>query len=175
MCGLCSHSSYERQLKKMSIKVARPSEGLGVARLLMVLSSVSPLFVLWAIRGSHVIPDRWLIPACLAFIVVPNGFLWLRIRAAKRHNERRSLKIAGAEDHRDHLLVYLFAMLLPFYADEMAKWRAVSCALVALAFIVFVFWHLNLHYMNVFFAALRPWRPPSFLRGGPLGTPPPLM
>ena len=28
------------------------SEGLKIARLMMVFSSISPLFVLWAIRGS---------------------------------------------------------------------------------------------------------------------------
>jgi len=30
----------------------RHSEGLKAARLLMVLSSISPLFILWAIRGN---------------------------------------------------------------------------------------------------------------------------
>jgi hypothetical protein len=32
-------------------------EGLRAARLLMVLSSISPLFILWAIRGNSLIPD----------------------------------------------------------------------------------------------------------------------
>ncbi len=45
-------------------------------------------------------------------------------------------------------------MLLPFYAAELATWRDLAALLVALAFIVFLFWHLNLHYMNVLFAAL---------------------
>jgi len=30
-------------------------EGLKIARLLMVLSSISPLFVLWAIRGNSIL------------------------------------------------------------------------------------------------------------------------
>ncbi len=30
------------------------SEGLFIARLLMVLSSISPLFILWVIRGANV-------------------------------------------------------------------------------------------------------------------------
>jgi len=37
------------------------SEGLKTARLLMVLSSVSPLFILWAIRGNSLIPDHYFI------------------------------------------------------------------------------------------------------------------
>ncbi|MDQ7088938.1 MAG: hypothetical protein Q9Q13_14260 [Acidobacteriota bacterium] len=31
--------------------------------------------------------------------------------------------MATAEDHRDHILVYLFAMLLPFYSEDLATWR----------------------------------------------------
>lgn len=32
-------------------------EGLKAARLLMVLSSISPLFILWAIRGNCLVAD----------------------------------------------------------------------------------------------------------------------
>ena len=127
-------------------------EGLGMARLLMVLSSVSPLFVLWAIRGTTLIPDAYFLLFCAAMIIAPNGFLLLRIAVARRYQEMRELIVGTAEDHRDHLLVYLFAMLLPFYADDLATWRAIAAAMVALGFIVFLFWHLNLHYMNVMFA-----------------------
>jgi hypothetical protein len=118
----------------------------------MVLSSISPLFVIWAIRGSHLIGDRWLVSACALLILLPNGFLWIRLRTAERLKDRRELVIGHVEDHRDHLLVYLFAMLVPFYADEMAHWRTLISTLVTVAFIVFLFWHLNLHYMNLLFA-----------------------
>jgi len=67
--------------------------------------------------------------------------------------ERRELVSGRAEDHREHLLVYLFAMLLPFYATRIDSWRDGAAVLVALSFIVFLFWHLNLHYMNLIFAA----------------------
>lgn len=118
----------------------------------MVLSSVSPLFVLWAIRGSKLIPDRILVSVCLAFIVLPTLFLWLRIRTAKRLNEKKQLAVRVAEDHRDHLLVYLFALLLPLYPIDTGTWRDMAALLSTLAFIVFLFWHLNLHYMNLLFA-----------------------
>jgi hypothetical protein len=129
-------------------------EGLKAARLLMVLSSISPLFILWAIRGNSLIPDRWFIAFCVLMIVVPNGFLWLRIRTAKKQADRRELSVGTADDHRDHILVYLFAMLLPFYSEAIGTWRDLSATLAALAFIVFLFWHLNLHYMNLVFAVL---------------------
>ncbi len=138
----------------MTVRPANPhSEGLRAARLLMVLSSISPLFILWAIRGNSLIPDRWFIGFCVLMVVVPNGSLWLRIRTAKNHADKRELSVGTADDHRDHILVYLFAMLLPFYSGAIGTWRDLSATLAALAFIVFLFWHLNLHYMNLVFAA----------------------
>ena len=129
-----------------------PREGLRIARLLMVLSSFSPLFILWAIRGNSVIGDRYFIPGCAALCIVPNVALWLRIWTAKRKLDKRQIVVGAADDHRDHILVSLFAMLLPFYSEDIDKWRYLSASLFALAFIIFLFWHLNLHYMNLIFA-----------------------
>src|SRR5207249_4624137 len=128
-------------------------EGLKTARLLMVLSSISPLFILWAIRGNSLIPDRWFIVFCALTVAVPNDFLWLRIRTARKQADKRDLTVGTADDHRDHILVYLFAMLLPFYSEDLGSWRYLGASFAALAFIVFLFWHLNLHYMNLLFAA----------------------
>ncbi len=132
----------------------RHSEGLKAARLLMVLSSISPLFILWAIHGNNLIPDRYFVTFCTLMVVLPNTFLWLRIQTAKKQADKRELTIGTADDHRDHILVYLFAMLLPFYSEDLGSWRHLSASFAALGFIVFLFWHLNLHYMNLIFAAL---------------------
>jgi hypothetical protein len=120
----------------------------------MVLSSISPLFILWAIRGNSLIPDRWFIGLCALMVIAPNAFLWLRIRTAKMQADKREISVGTADDHRDHILVYLFAMLLPFYSEDLGTWRDLGATAAALAFIVFLFWHLNLHYMNLLFAAL---------------------
>jgi hypothetical protein len=131
-----------------------PREGLGIARLLMVLSSISPLFILWAIQGNTPADDEYFIPFCAVMVILPNAFLAWRIRTAVSNKEKREIAVGSAEDHRDHLLVYLFAMLMPFYALDLGAWRHFSAALVAIGFIVFLFWHLNLHYMNLAFAVL---------------------
>lgn len=130
------------------------SEGLKAARLLMVLSSISPLFILWAIRGNSLIPDLYFIGFCAIMVLLPNAFLWLRIRTARKQRDRCEITIGSADDHRDHILVYLFAMLLPFYSQDLGNMRDLAATMAALAFIVFLFWHLNLHYMNLLFAAL---------------------
>ena len=127
-------------------------EGLRAARLLMVLGSMSPLFILWAIRGSVVIADRWFIGFCVFMVVIPNAILLLRIYTARKRADKRELAVGAAEDHRDHMLVYLFAMLLPLYGDQLGSWRHLGATAAALTFVVFLFWHLNLHYMNLAFA-----------------------
>jgi hypothetical protein len=129
-------------------------EGLRLARLIMVLSSISPLFILWAIRGTHLIPSKLFLSLCGLLVLAPNAYIFFRLRVAKSHNERRAIVIGRSEDHRDHLLVYLFAMLIPFYTTSMGDWRDFSATLVAVGFIVFLFWNLNLHYMNILFAFL---------------------
>jgi hypothetical protein len=120
----------------------------------MVLSSISPLFILWAIRGNNLIPDRYFLGFCALMVIVPNAFLWLRLRTAQQQEDKRDLTVGAAEDHRADLLIYLFAMLLPFYSTDLGTWRDLGASLAALAFIVFLFWHLNLHYMNLIFAVL---------------------
>ncbi len=68
-------------------------EGLKDARLLMVLSSVSPLFFLWAIRGNSLIPDHRFIGFCTLMVIVPNACLWLRIRTARKQADKRELAV----------------------------------------------------------------------------------
>jgi hypothetical protein len=132
---------------------AKPkSEGLKTARLMMVLSGLSPLFVLWAIRGSKVLSDRYLWALCAVMVIVPNLFLWVRIRIVKKQQFKNNLTVGKAEDHRDHLLVYLFATLLPFYSIDTATWRDFAALMTAVAFVTFLFWYLNLHYLNILFA-----------------------
>lgn len=130
------------------------SEGLRIARLMMVLSSLSPLFVLWAIRGIPNVPDSWVTGVCIAFLVLPNGVLLVRILICVHRDLTAPLAIDKAEDHREHLLVYLFAVLLPLWAANLTYLRDIVATGVAFAFVVFLFYHLNLHYMNLGFAAL---------------------
>lgn len=73
-------------------------EGLKVARFLMVLCSFAPLFVLWAWRGSRLIPDRYFVTGCVALAVLPNLFLLWRIITSKKLNEKGQLVIGTADD-----------------------------------------------------------------------------
>lgn len=118
----------------------------------MIVSSLSPLFLLWAVRGIKPFPDQWLIPACCILVAGPNIVLFARIRIAKRRGDKRTISIKAADDPRDHLLVYLFAMLIPLIDANIGTLRDSAATIVALLLVIFLFWHLNLHYMNVLFA-----------------------
>src|SRR5436190_9183652 len=102
---------------------ASDGEGLAAARLFMVISSFSPLFVLWAIRGSTVVPDRYLIGFCAAMVLIPNALLLARIQTARRKKDTKEIQIGRADDQRGQIIVYLFTMLLPLYAADLGTWR----------------------------------------------------
>lgn len=130
-------------------------EGLGLLRVILVISSISPLFVLWAVKGVVLLPDRYFVSVCLFLAIVPSIILLYRERIATKQRDTHPLQIGSVEDHRGHVLVYLFAMLLPFYRQVVDTWRDLSSLILALIFIVFLFWHLNFHYMNILFAIRR--------------------
>jgi len=76
----------------------------------------------------------------------------VRLKLAMKRGTLRTIDVERAEDHRDHLLVYLFAVLLPLFDANIGRARDSAATILAFVFVVFLFWHLNLHYMNVFFA-----------------------
>ena len=130
-------------------------EGFKIGRFIMVVSSISPLFLLWAIKGISIIPDVFLIPSCLLLIVLAGAFVLARIRIAKKQRDRRQLKVGVVANYDYHALTYIFAMLLPFYRQDIATLRELSAIVVAVVFIIIIFWSLNLHYMNVIFVLGR--------------------
>jgi hypothetical protein len=147
-----------------------PKEGLQGTRLIMVISSMAPLFVLWAMRGSPIVDDKYFIPLCLGFALLPTLLLCRRVQIARRNNESKMIVVGEADDHRDHILVYLFAMLLPFYTVNLGGLREFAATVLALTFVIFLFWHLNMHYMNLIFA-IRGYRVFTITPPGEGGNP----
>jgi hypothetical protein len=129
-------------------------QDLKVARLLMVVSSFSPLFLLWAIRGTKLIEDIYFTPLCAILIFLPNLILGARIWYAIKKEGDTQIHIDTAEDHREFLLVYLFAILLPMYVIDLDTARNFWASVIAMLFIIFLFWHMDLYYMNLVFALL---------------------
>lgn len=126
--------------------------GLAFMRLLLVLSSLSPVFVLWAVRGVDSIPDEYWIPACLVLFFVPNLVLYLVLLRAERRRQEKTVVVSDAEDQRSHLFIYLFAMLIPLYDVNLDGYRDIAAVGIAVIFVAFLFWHMGLHYVNLLLA-----------------------
>ena len=133
-------------------------------RLLMVLSSFAPLFVFWSLQKLErpitylehtlVTQTQWFW-GCLTLAILPTLALCARYLFASKDNDTRTLTVVQCEDHSDHLLTYLIANLLPFYASQISTLRGFATVILAVAFVVFIMWRMNMHYINVFFALLR--------------------
>ena len=80
------------------------TEGFRVFRLAMVLSSLSPLFVLWTIRGSAIIPDTWLVIVCLSLVALPTWFLHWRVKTARAKRDERQVTVGAHEDSQNTCL-----------------------------------------------------------------------
>lgn len=124
---------------------------LTLARAMMVMSSLSPLFVLWGIRGTALVPEPYFLFLCVALVTVPTGLVLLRMRRAVLDCDRRELDVGRFDDHRDQVLVCLLAMLLPFYAEDIDNPRLLASSVAGVGFVGVLFYRLNLHYMNLWF------------------------
>ena len=129
----------------------RSSEGLGWLRLVLVLAAFWPLFILWAVRGSRFVDGRLLAIGCLVAIALPHLALAGRIWLVQHRRRQSILFVDSSQNSRDHVLVYLFAVLLPLYSLDSSDWRGFATILVAFTFIAVVFWVLRLHYVNLLF------------------------
>jgi hypothetical protein len=127
-------------------------EGLSGVRFILVWSSLSPVFLLWAIRGVDKIPDEIWVPTCLILFLLPTLLLWGFFELAKHRKNDKTITVQSAKDQREHLLTYLFAMLIPLFDAGLGGYRDLIAVFVTLLFVLFLFWHMQLHYMNLFFA-----------------------
>lgn len=134
------------------MKNKKVDEGLELTRFILVWSSLSPVFVLWALRGVDAIEDKYWIPICVALFLLPTLVLSWMIQQARKIENTKTIHISSAKDQREHLLTYLFAMLIPLFDVNNDGIRDLTAASLAFIFVMFLFWHMRLHYMNLFFA-----------------------
>ena len=146
----------------------------------MVLSSLAPLFLLMGVRGNHLFPDLYFVTTCLALAVLPSLFLFWRIRLVRRIDDTRVLTTgkpgagkpgpgspgagspgAGSPDTAltqarlvPVALAYLFVIMLPFYGEKIETYQDLVAMIVMIGIVVFFFWRMNLHYLNLCFEVL---------------------
>lgn len=151
--GRGNESSRYEQRSKMN--GARYGIEPWLPKLFLVLSSMSPLFILWAIRGSSLFPQFWFVFGCVALFVASNAYLLAIVMRGRARVGRRSIEVVSATDRRQDVISYLFAMLLPFYTVDMNSWREFAASVAAFLIVVILFTSLDLHYLNLWIAVFR--------------------
>lgn len=121
-------------------------------RFIFVIATLTPLFILWSLKGVKGIPDIVLWTLTLSIVALSNGIVFLRWQSAKRQNLLVQSKVIEATDHREHLVVYLLAVLLAMYGISAESFRELSGVIFILLLIILLFWFSNLHYLNIVFA-----------------------
>lgn len=146
------NTAYVPQHTGIDMKAARPSPQSRFQSVMLVLSSMSPLFILWAIRGTTLLPQWVFTVLCLALFLLPNIYLVLVLWTVKRTQTTRTITVHTADDRRQDVISFLFAMLLPFYTVDMNSWRNFGATIAAFIIVVILFASLNLQYMNLLVA-----------------------
>lgn len=132
--------------EKRPLKEQRP-----LVRLCMVLSSFTPLYILIAIRGLEPFPGINVWGVCGTLAILPNIGLLMAIHRAKKLGKHPKT-IGNSVDHKVHALSYLLAILLPLYQQAITSLQEFTAMVLALAIVLFLFFNLHLHYINIFFA-----------------------
>jgi len=118
----------------------------------MILASLSPVFLVWAIIGMNRIPDLVFVPICLLLVSIPHYVIIRRIKVALKTRSEKQITILTAKDSREHLLTYFMPLALPVMAVSFSDWRGFSATLFVFSIMAFASWHLRVFYVNVFFA-----------------------
>ena len=144
-------------------KPVRPPKGLVTYRLMMIIGSFAPLFILLIIKGSPTITDKNLQTVSLvpeniyswtlaALAIIPTLAICLRIRHSLKAKDSRTITAGEVTDSREQLLIYLLPLILPLYQNSYSSMRDVWAVLALMLFIIYILYHLDLHYMNLIFA-----------------------
>lgn len=118
----------------------------------LVLSSMSPLFILWGIRGSSLLSTGVFSAICATLVIVSNLYLVSMVARSRAMVGKRTIEVGQADDRRQDVISYLFAMLLPFYTVDLDSWRNFAATVAAFIIVVILFTSLDLHYLNLWIA-----------------------
>ncbi|MFM2041967.1 MAG: hypothetical protein RLY86_543 [Pseudomonadota bacterium] len=115
-------------------------------RILLSLASLSPLFLLWGIKGTEYVPDVYWITLMFVLIVVPNALLSYHVLWVKEiYHEMESVRVEKIYKRDDYLSLYFFSVIMPAFALDIDKPREVAASVVAVFILVFFYYKLKLY------------------------------
>jgi hypothetical protein len=132
--------------------MSQPKNDLTFFRGMMILASLSPVFLVWAIVGMDKISDWYFISSCVLAVAIPHLIIFRMISVALKTRTEKQITIETAKDAKEHLLTYFMPLVLPVMAVTFSTWRGFAATLFLFSIMAFASWHLRVFYINVFFA-----------------------
>lgn len=131
----------------------KQKEGVPFVRLMMIISSLAPLFIMLSFRGAgEVISDKLLWIIAVVVLILPTILIYLRIKSSIKNKEIYELATESTTQNKEYLFTYLFTILLPLYSLSITNLRELLAVFSAILFVMLVLWNMNLHYINILFA-----------------------
>lgn len=131
----------------------KEEQGLPFVKFMMLLGSLAPLFVLVGVRGmDEVISYQFLWVIIGLLLLIPFGFILIRLKIAKKVDDRHEINVNESKLNKEYLFSYLFTVLLPLYSVNVTNPKEFAAIIIAILFVIFILWNLNLHFINFFFA-----------------------
>lgn len=129
------------------------SEGLPFIKFMMLMSSMSPLFILFAARGMNdLVKDFYIWLATSFLVLVPNLIVLLRVKIAIKNDDTFMINTTNVSNNKEYLFTYFFTVLLPLFSISISTVQEFTAISLAMIFVLFILWNMNLHFVNIFFA-----------------------
>jgi len=131
-------------------------DGLKSLRFLMLISSLAPVFILLAIKGSNFTNENW--NKCFFYtliVIVFLSFAPLILRYFLAKDEIVNKRVTGdiipcSQEYSG----YILSIALPLCQNSVANLRELSFLVSLLVFIFMIFYMFNLYYLNILFYML---------------------
>ena len=132
------------------------TEGLGLFRFILLLSSLFPLFFIMAIKGDSFSQENFhymYMVALYLLMFLPNLLLFFVCKYVKKYNPiRRKIEARNnIIDCKERYSAYILSIILPLYQNDIYDSHSFLIFLGLLIFIIIIFYMFNLYYLNVLF------------------------
>ncbi|MES2154431.1 MAG: hypothetical protein V4510_04775 [bacterium] len=133
---------------------------LGLFRAMLVVSSFSPVLLVWALRGMPAAPSirlgSWHLDGAWAAasgvslaIMFPLTIVVVRWLRAAKERSYSTFTFERVEDDRAQVFDYLVAVLLSMFFVDVATERGLLAGLTGLLLVIWIFMFLGLHHVNL--------------------------
>ncbi len=131
-------------------------KGLKFLRFLLLLSSISPVFILLAIKGSNFSDEnmnKYFIVALFCLIcvsIIPMVVCYIKLKNEKEKTILKSIQ-NKIELCSGEYSAYIISIALPLCQNDLTNVHQLCFLIAMFIFIVFLFYVFNLYYLNIFF------------------------